>query len=182
MNADFYKKALDHIATHGWENFKPEDLKPYYGADGGQHFSSKQEFLKAFVGFLDEETLAHLPADLLTFDPKDRLFEVFMGRFEVAIPYKAGLLEIWNGETQSIGNLLSSAPLNLPLGIHTMETLLKAAGVISPSAFSCFQVHGFGLLYLGMVRTWLGDTTPDQQKTMAKVDQLLQTYGSYLLV
>ena len=181
MNAQFFKPCLDHIATHGWQSLKNDDLKPYYGAEA-PHFLDKQDFLKSFVGFLDQETLDHLPPDLTNLTPKDRLFEVFMGRFEVAAPYKEGLCVIWNDETSSVAHLVSSAPLNLPLGLHTMETLLKAAGVMSSSAFSCLQVHGFGLLYLGMVRTWLTDTTPDQQKTMAKVDQLLQSYGQYLLV
>lgn len=167
------------LAKKGWAPLTLVELADLY--DGGatvflNAYSTKEDVLKSFIKFLDNKTLQHLPEDLENFERHDRLFEVFMGRFEVAKPYKEGLARIWQEESLSPQGLATG----LPLGIQTMETLLKAAKVLSPGFLSCLQIHGFGLMYIAMVRTWFADHTPDQQKTMAEVDLILKKYGEYL--
>lgn len=181
LDEHYFKAMAELVVKEGWESISLVQLADLYGGGATlflKTFSVKENILKAFIGYLDQATLDHLPLDLETFDRHDRLFEVFMARFEVARPYKEALARIWQEESLSPHGLTAG----LPLGVQTIETLLKAANVLSPGLMSCLQIQGFGLMYIAMVRTWFSDHTPDQQKTMAEVDIILKKYGEYLLL
>ena len=52
------------------------------------HFGSKGDILSAFTRMVDDEVLRRTPPRGAAMAPRDALFDVVMGRFDVLDPYK----------------------------------------------------------------------------------------------
>ncbi len=130
---------------------------------------SKAAILEAHMRRTDAAMLAGAlaePGD----DARDRLFDAVMRRFDTMAPAKAGL--------RAIVHDLSGDPSGaLCLGpglIRAMAWTLEAAGIDSGGWRGRLKTKGLALLYLSVLRVWLGDDSAEQSKTMAALDRGLR--------
>ena len=104
--------------------------------------------------------------------PRDRLFEIFMRRFEVAQPYKAILKDFWNEWHYFPGELSSVACQ----GFSSMGWMMEAVGMSQQGLPGTLRIHGLTILYFLTLKTWLSDDSPDLGKTMAFLDKSLSQF------
>lgn len=130
---------------------------------------SKTAILEALMRRTDAAVLSGTPADPGD-DARDRLFDAVMRRFDALAPAKAGL--------RAIAHDLSGDPATaLGLGpglMRAMAWTLEAAGIDSGGWRGRLKTKGLALLYLAVLRVWLGDESPEQAKTMAALDRGLR--------
>jgi ubiquinone biosynthesis protein COQ9 len=102
--------------------------------------------------------------------PRDRLFDVLMGRFDALDANKAAIKAIARGLSRDpLMNLLSA-----PRFMMSMAWMLEAAGISSAGLKGLLQTKGLAVVYLNTARVWLRDDTPDMSITMAALDKGLR--------
>ncbi len=166
--------ALAAAAERGWRSLSLTDiaaeaklpLSKVYPV-----FRSKQAILDALVRQVDERVLAGQPAAWDDADtPRDRLFDVLMRRFDALAPYKAGLAKVLRDtDLDPVARLCGAPRLT-----RSMAWMLEAAGIDSHGPAGALRTQGLGLLWLGAMRVWLADDSPDMAKTMAALDARLR--------
>ena len=130
---------------------------------------SKTAILEALMRRTDAAVLSGTPADPGD-DARDRLFDAVMRRFDALATAKTGLRAI-------VHDLSGDPATALGLGpglMRAMAWTLEAAGVDSGGWRGRLKTKGLALLYLAVLRVWLGDESPEQSKTMAALDRGLR--------
>ena len=101
--------------------------------------------------------------------PRDRLFDVLMQRFDLAVKHKSGLKAV-----------LESAPFDPALGLTlacmlptAMRRTLTAADIDTHGPLGLIRIKGLAAIYLSTLRIWINDDSPDMAKTMAHLDKAL---------
>jgi len=133
-------------------------------------FGSKQAILDAFAGQIDERVLAGQPVWDPEDTPRDRLFDVLMRRFDALAPYKAGLAAVLRDTGLDPVARLCGAPQLT----RSMAWMLEAAAIDSHGPLGSLRTQGLAVLWLGAIRVWLTDDSPDMAKTMAALDARLR--------
>jgi AcrR family transcriptional regulator len=141
-----------------------------------EQFASKNAIIAGLVRTVDDEVLkqaakrgeeqrAGRPAEEEQ-QPRDRLFDVIMTRFDVLGPYKAALKSIY-----------ASGPADFSLAqpfLSSQHWMLQAAGIGTDGPTGGLRVAGLGLVYASVFRTWLDDDDPGLARTMAALDRRLR--------
>lgn len=100
---------------------------------------------------------------------RDRLFDVFMARFDALQPYRGAIRKLAQATCYDPA-LAAFFARRLP---HTVAILAEAAGLNTRGLAGMARVHGLTLLYASVSRTWLRDDSEDMSRTMAALDQAL---------
>jgi AcrR family transcriptional regulator len=162
--------ALSLAAEKGWRQLALADIAAGAGlslAELYALFPSKGAILEAFTRDVDMAVLAE--AEKPEGPAKDRVFDVLMRRLDKLDPYKPGLSRIAEDGARD--------PLAVACGLgrlgRSMAAMLEAAGISAGGLSGLVRVKGLSAIYLGTLRAWLRDDSPDKAKTMAALDRAL---------
>ena len=100
-------------------------------------------------------------------NPRERLFDMVMSRFDALQQHRAGILQLLRAvrTDPSISLLLYGANL------RSMKWLLDGASIPTSGIVGGLRVHGLLALWLYALRAWESDESADLSATMAAVDR-----------
>ncbi len=139
-------------------------------------FRSRAAILGGLMARTDAAVLAEAPAADSDESLRDRLFDVLMRRFDALKPHRAALKVIARGLASDPPTALCSAPAFL----RSMAWMLEAAGLSSAGTRGLLRVRALALLYLCVLRVFVGDDSADLAKTMAALDRRLRQAEPWL--
>jgi AcrR family transcriptional regulator len=132
-------------------------------------FGAKLAILAAFQKEIDRQVLAGIDADMAQEPPRERLFDVLMGRIDALSPHKA-----------AVGSLIRSASRNPGLAfalngfaLRSQQWMLTAADIPASGPRGMVRAQGLALLFASVLRTWLRDDDPGLARTMSALDRAL---------
>lgn len=134
-----------------------------------ENFDGKIGILAAFSRRIDLAVLAGGAPDM-SVEPRDRLFEAEMRRFDALRPYKVAL----DGLAHSARRDLELARALRRLAAGGQKWTLVAAGIHHGGIMGRIAIEGAVLVYLETMRTWLDDDDEDSARTMATLDRALR--------
>ena len=102
-------------------------------------------------------------------DPRDRLFDILMERFDILSEDRAAYVSI----LKSFRLDPKQAVISLPHLCQSMSWMLEACHISTSGIKGAARVAGLTGVYLKTLRVWLSDDTPDLSKTMAQLDKTL---------
>lgn len=172
--------ALRLAALQGWSETSMAEIAEAAKvplAEARQLFVSKQALLAAFFARLDAAMLQGVGREAVDEPVRDRLFDIMMRRFDAMAPYKDGIRAIAHDQARDPAALicLAAGPVR-----HSLDWMLAGARVRSWGPLQPIQRKGLGLIFLGAMRTWFRDDSPDLSKTMVAVDKGLARADSVL--
>jgi AcrR family transcriptional regulator len=162
--------AFQRAADVGWTRLTIVDAARAAGlslAEARLRFPGKLALLRRFGAMLDEAALAAAPAEG---PPRDRLFDLLMGRFDAMKPHRSGLHAL-------LRHLPADPVLVVALGCATrrsMRWMLQAAGISTMGLRGELRVRGLVAVWLWALRAFERDATDDLAPTMAALDTALQ--------
>ncbi len=167
------ESALTLAASRGWARVGLGDIAEAAGvslAEMRAHFPSKHAIVAAYAADIDRAVLAARDPEMEGRPAHERLFDVFMKRFDLLNAHKEG-----------VGAILRSCPADPeavlcgPLTLRrSMRWMLEAAGLSSAGLGGRLRVKALCALYLSMLPVWLRDDSEDMARTMAVLDRRLK--------
>ncbi len=139
-------------------------------------FRSKQAILCGFFRRIDETVLAEPPAAEEDERPRDRLFDLLMRRFDALRPYRSAI-EVLRRELA--GDPASALAAAAALA-RSMRWMLETADIPTTGWRGAVSVKLAGAAYLGAMRAWRHDNSPDLAQTMAALDARLRRIERWL--
>jgi AcrR family transcriptional regulator len=162
--------ALALIAKKGWRETTLADIAAASGLGLARtlpRFPSKTHVLAAFQRRLDRATLAAPPEADATV--RDRLFELFMRRFDALQVERAALARLARELPADPCAALGLAPG----ACGGVRAIAETAGVDTAGALGLLRLKGLAAVYAFALRAWLADDSPDLAKTMKALDAAL---------
>ena len=103
-------------------------------------------------------------------EPRDRIFDAVMKRFDALQPYRKGIAAALKGQIgDPRGAFMAACTLR-----RSMTKTLEAAGVDTGGLFGALRVKGLSAIYLDVMRSFIEDDSADLGKTMAALDKRLK--------
>lgn len=130
------------------------------------HYAGIPGILADFAKRIDSAVLADGPADADS-EPRDRLFEIMMRRFDALAPYKPAIRRIAAAALCDPG---FAAVLHC-LALRSQKWTLTAAGLEPRGLRGRVAVEGIVLVHGEAMRAWLKDDSEDLGRTMAALDK-----------
>lgn len=175
---DVVAVALDLFEQRGYAGVALAEIADAAGlslADLLRQHPGKSALITAWLGRIDAGMLdAAKAAEDET--PRDRLFEVVMGRLDQLAPRKALIRNL--GRTA-----LRHPELGCALALASRRSLrwMLAAARIEAEGLRGFAIRrGLAVVYADTLRIWLADTSDDAARTMAHLDKRLRQAASLL--
>ncbi len=135
--------------------------------------SAKEDVIPLLFERLDKQML---DATVFEGETKDRLFDLFMARFDAM-----------NANREAFRSILKSAALDpaslcriLPQAYNTMSWVMAAAGIDTQGLKSKPARLALMGVVVSAMRAWVKDDTPDLSAVMAKLDQGLDKISGVL--
>lgn len=107
--------------------------------------------------------------------PHDYLFDVIMAHFDAARPYQKAVVRLWQDLFLNPMQVWTITPYFMRAG----DAWLSASGGQRKDFWVHAQKAAFQILLLATLKTWVGDDTPDQSKTMMALDKNLKDFCAY---
>lgn len=139
-------------------------------------FRSRAAILSGLMARTDASVLAETPVAAPDESPRDRLFDVLMRRFDALKPHRAALKAI----ARDLGGDPPTALCSAPAFLRSMAWMLEAAGLSSAGIRGRLRVRALAMLYLCVLRAFVGDDSEDLAKTMAALDRRLRQAEPWL--
>ncbi len=161
--------ALDLAARKGWRNLGMGEIAIAAGVNLGEAFAAfrtKSGLLAAFARQVSETALAGGEAQG---NPRERLFELLMRRFDALKNHRAGLKAILRG---SVGD--PATICGVPAALNAMAWMLEGAGISAEGWRGRARCLALTRAYAATFRTFLDDDSEDLAKTMAALDRRLK--------
>lgn len=133
-------------------------------------FPDKAAVLHRLLAATDQAVLRDGPADDPEETARDRLFEVFMRRFDALQGRRAAIVTILR---ELPFDPLTAASL-LPRLARSIVWMAETAGVPMTGVPGLIRVKVLGAVYLYALRVWVNDETADMAQTMAALDKALR--------
>lgn len=164
-------RAMALIAERGWRATSLADIAA--AADVSVStlypvFPSKVAVLRGFVSRIDETVLAE-PTDA-SGSPRERLFEIFMRRFDALQTYRVSLQALVRDLPRDPGASLCIAQR----AGRSVRAMAELSGVVTDGPLGIIRVKALVALHLWVMRSWLADDSADMAKTMKALDQGLE--------
>ncbi|MGE0725488.1 MAG: TetR family transcriptional regulator [Alphaproteobacteria bacterium] len=163
--------AMTLAAERGWRAVTLADVAVAAGlpmADLYDRFPTKSSILAA-IGRRADIAAGTTPA-AADDRPRDRLFDAMMRRFDALAAHRAGL--------RAVLRELPSDPIAAlcagPAFARSMRWTVEAAGLATGGIAGAARVKAAGAAYLAALAVWIDDETPDQSRTMARLDRTLR--------
>jgi AcrR family transcriptional regulator len=138
-------------------------------AEFRDHFPSKEAILGAFARRIDQIVLKGIdeaPAE----SSRERLFAIWMQRFDALEPYKKALKSILHSLEREPATLLA---LN-GVALNSQRFMLEAAGIHTHGHIGLVKLQASVLLFQKIMKTWLEDDSEDQSRTLKFLDEELR--------
>jgi len=161
--------ALTCASARSWADVTLLDIAEAAGlslADLRAEVSSKTDIVAELLRAVDGEVLRRAPKRTEGQEPRDRLFDIVMTRFDVLGPHRAALRSIYR-----------SGPADFALAgpyLSSQHWMLQAAGIGTEGPTGALRLAGLGLTYASVFRVWLEDDDPGLARTMAALDRRLR--------
>ncbi|NQW00305.1 MAG: TetR/AcrR family transcriptional regulator [Rhodospirillales bacterium] len=164
--------ALALAVTRGWRYVTLQDIADRAAiplAELQQVLPAKSALIGLMIRTIDERVLAAWEPAGDAETPRERLFDIFMTRFEQLIPFRDGIAALLS---DSLCDPLAAARqfCNVRASIKRM---LAAAQIPTAGPFGEMRTKGALVIYLSVFRIWLRDDSEDLSKTMAALDKAL---------
>jgi len=167
------ESALTLAASRGWARVGLGDIAEAAEVSLAElhgEFSSKGAIVAAYFANIDREVLAARDPEMAGRPATERLFDVFMKRFDLLNAQREGATAIvrsgpWNPET------ILCEPIRLR---RSMRWMLEAADLSSAGLRGQLRIKALCALYVSMLRVWLHDDSEDMGRTMAVLDRRLR--------
>jgi AcrR family transcriptional regulator len=171
--------ALALIAADGWRRLSLAAIAAKAGLPilrVYRAFGSKQAVLCSFFERIDEAVLAEPPAAEADEQPRDRVFDLLMRRFDALRPHKRVLAAL---RRELPGDPIAALCLGTRL-LRSMRWMLDAADISTGGLPGALVVRLVGTAYLSAMRVWQRDDSPDLAGTMAALDARLRRIERWL--
>ena len=171
--------ALELAKTRKWTEISLGEIAAAAKVSLGQmraEFSGKTAILKAFIAQVDQMVLEQADGEVVDEEPRDRLFDIVMLRFEVLEPYKDAMKNI-------VPVLKSHPAMALELSgsiICSARWMLIAAGLEARGADEFVRTRGLACVVGKTMNVWLHDDDAGLAKTMAELDRQLRRGEDWL--
>lgn len=171
--------ALCLAGEKGWENVTLRDIAARAGvglAELYDLYCDKTDILAGYGRMVDRATLERIGAgDSDTENKRERLFDILMERFEVLNDHREGVLSVLHGLWRDP----KQAVIGAPHLARSMAWMLAAAGINTEGLRGAARVAALSALYLGLLKSWSEDDSPDMGRTMAALDRMLDRAGRF---
>jgi hypothetical protein len=107
--------------------------------------------------------------------PQDRVFETIMAYLDVLAPHRVSAERLWRDVWTSPQTLWALRPHHVKI----TETILRDCGLAKDDFCAPLRTRAYATFFLYVLHTWASDSTADQAKTMAAVDQGLQKLAEW---
>ena len=167
FDAALVKAVFDMAAGEGWRRANVAEAARTAGLDlkrARLRAPSRGALLLRFGQMADQSAL-DLPGDET--DPRERLFDMVMRRFDALQQHRDGVLALMAAlpADPGLSLLLYGATL------RSMNWLLGAAGVPAGGLAGTLRTHGLLGVWLSGLRAWQRDDSAELSATMAAVDK-----------
>ena len=170
MKKKVFKACLAIIEKEGWTQFTFAKAAHESGIPLSvfhKYYAAPADIMVSLFQEIDANVLKQFELSTETLPPKEALFDIFMTRFDVALPYKGIIKNYWQDWNLSPNDLPSLACQ----GFSSMAWMLEAAGLSARGLTGFLRVQGLMALYVLTLKTWFSDESPDLGKTMAFLDK-----------
>jgi ubiquinone biosynthesis protein COQ9 len=165
--------AIRLADKRGWSALSLDEIAAEAGcnlAEFRREFQSKGQILAAFTRAIDDAVLAKVGRPEPGTEPRDRLFDVLMTRFEVMQPYKPALRRIMDDLRYRAGESIMQAGA----ASRSMYWMMAAAGLEADGPRGALRLPGAMGIYARAFDIWLADDDPGMARTMAALDSRLR--------
>ena len=169
---DLLQAAFAQIAEVGWAGWSPKALAAATGYDLAEVydvFPNPAALARRLGERLDRAMLAIPGDELKGLSHRERLFELFMRRFDAMAPFKPGL-ERLTREARGEPELLLTSVCTLD---RMAGWLIELAELPYRGLQARLARRALMLAYARLFSVWLEDETPDLATTMAELDKRL---------
>ncbi len=163
------------IQEQGWDNLAVDltELGNKYDMQA-ENILSKNDLIRVFIDDIQQSALVE-------FDPnenniRDKLFDIIMACFEAAAPYKSSI----NNITCYMKNNPCDVVTVTPLFINFIRWLFYNVGLQKAELTEQVKLRLFGILLLYIFYIWLDDRSAGLATTMAKLDNSLDKFDSFI--
>lgn len=170
--------ALSLAAERGWRELSLAEIAQRADVPLPEAYRvapSKTVLLLRLMCATDRAVLASGMADAGE-QPRDRLFEILMRRFDVLQARRAATLAILRDMPADPASALFTLP-QLAVGLAWM---LEAAGLSASGVRGMLRIKALGLVYLSALRAWTQDDSADMAGTMAALDKGLRRLDQFV--
>ncbi len=165
------RSAMQLFAGRGWFDVSLVDIAAESGlslADLHPVFPSKTAILRGFATQIDRQVLAAaVEADASV---RERLFEVFMRRFDALQPHRKALERLAHDLPRDPA---AAVAVTCRAG-RSLRAMAELAGVTTEGPLGVLRVKALMALQAWLMRTWLADDSKDMARTMKGLDQGLE--------
>lgn len=170
---DLLEAAFAQIAEAGWAGWSPRSLAATTGRELTEVYDAlpvPAALVRRLGERLDRAMLALPPDELEGLSHRERLFELFMRRFDAMVPFKPGLRRLAR-EARGEPELLLASCCNLD---RMAGWLIELAELPYHGLQARFARRALMLAYARLFAVWLDDDSPDLAATMAELDKRLE--------
>lgn len=164
---------MDLAARRSWNSIEIKDIAQAANvslAEFRDMFPSKGAVLGALSRRIDKQVLEGTMDDLAGEPARERIFDVFMRRFDALAPYREALRRISQDLRYDPASL---AALN-QVALNSQRFMLAAAGISTEGPLGALKLQGAVLVWANTMRTWFDDDDPTLARTMARLDRELR--------
>lgn len=165
------RSTMALFAARGWFEVSLVDIATEAGvslAELHPVFPSKTAILRGFATAIDRQVLA--AAAEADASVRERLFEVFMRRFDALQPHRKALQRLAHDLPRDPAAAVAVACR----GGRSLRTMAELAGVGTEGPLGMLRVKALMALQAWLMRTWLADDSKDMARTMKGLDQGLE--------
>lgn len=135
-----------------------------------EEFSSLMDVLGHVYGRIDASLLSDIDPDMAEEEPRERLFDLLMGRIDILAKDRQAWHELARGAR---ADWLLAAELNR-LECRSQRWVLEAAGIDTAGVSGALRIQYLSVAFARLVDVWLKDDDPALSSTMAELDRLLK--------
>ena len=165
------RSTMALFAARGWFEVSLVDIATEAGvslAELHPVFPSKTAILRGFATAIDRQVLA--AAAEADASMRERLFEVFMRRFDALQPHRKALQRLAHDLPRDPAAAVAVACR----GGRSLRAMAELAGVGTAGPLGMLRVKALMALQAWLMRTWLADDSKDMARTMKGLDQGLE--------
>lgn len=169
---DLLEAAFVQIGAEGWAGWSPRALAAVTGHELVEVYAVFPEpaaLARRLGERLDRAMLAIPPDELEGLSHRERLFELFMRRFDAMAPFRPGLRRLAR-EARGEPELLLASLCNLD---RMAGWLIELAALPYRGLEARLARRALMLAHVRLFTVWLADDTPDLARTMAELDKRL---------
>jgi AcrR family transcriptional regulator len=163
--------AFDLAASRGWTNVTVAEAARAANlplAEARLRFPGRTAILLRLGRMADAAALAGTDG-AQDGSARDRLFDIVMRRIDVFQAHRAGVLALFKALPADPATALMLWGATL----RSMAWLLDGAGISPTGLDRTLRAHGLAVVWVSVIRAWMGDESADLAATMAALDRAL---------